>query len=192
MKLYTRSGDDGTTGLFGGDRVGKDHPRVEAYGAVDELNATIGVCRCACIGDDAAIGRIADVLGTIQSRLFDVGADLATPTDSPHASKIARVAAADVAAAEAWIDDVEAGNAPMRTFVLPGGTDLAARLHQARTVCRRAERRVVLLGRMADVNPHAVTFLNRIGDLLFAMARRANVAAGGPDVPWVPSRPTSP
>jgi len=191
MKLYTKSGDDGTTGLFGGDRVAKDHPRVEAYGAVDELNAALGLAAAAV--DHSLQGEsaqeFASLLGQLQSRLFDLGADLATPESSPHASKIMRMAQRHVDELERWIDRIDARNEPMRQFVLPGGTELAARLHLSRTIARRAERRLVALTRSASANPHAIVYLNRLNDLLFAMARQANRAAGKPDVPWTAQRP---
>jgi len=186
MKLYTRTGDDGTTGLFGGDRVRKDHPRVEAYGAVDEANAAIALAAAACDPTRAVQRRIADILTTIESRLFDLGADLATPADSKHADKVARLSDADIRDAEHWIDEIDSGNAPMKTFVLPGGSELAARLHVARTICRRAERVTVALSRAEPVTPQAVIFINRLSDLLFAMARRANADIGVNDVPWTP------
>ena len=197
MKLYTRTGDDGSTGLFGGDRVGKDHPRVRAYGAVDELNASLGLAAAACpptgggtTGSDTVLGsRFPAILAELQSRLFDVGADLATPAGSKHADKIARLDDTHVAGLEAVIDEVESGNAPMTSFVLPGGTELAARLHLARTLCRRAEREIVTLTATDEVTPAAIVYLNRVSDLLFAMARRANREAGCPDVPWVPGQP---
>ena len=194
MKLYTRTGDDGTTGLFGGGRVGKDHPRVEAYGTVDELNAAIGLAISAAAGPlsgpggrgtrSAGEGLILDILAKLQPRLFDLGAELATPHGSKHESKIHRLSNTDVAEAEGWIDRVEEGNAPMTHFVMPGGTELSARLHLARTICRRAERLMVHLGRSDEVNPHAIVYVNRISDLLFAMARRANKEAGVADVTW--------
>jgi cob(I)alamin adenosyltransferase len=184
MTLYTRSGDDGTTGLFGGQRVGKDHPRVEAYGNLDELNAAIGVALAACTGDAAADLRA--ILADVQSHLFDVGADLATPEGSAHESKVTRFAPRHVKRIEAWIDEIDETNEPMSSFVLPGGTELAARLHLARTVCRRAERSMVTLARTETITEAAVVYVNRVSDLLFAMARRANRDAGVPDVPWVP------
>ncbi len=189
MGLYTRTGDDGTTGLFGGERVGKDHPRVEAYGTVDELNAWLGLAAAGCDESRAMHTRFAAILGSLQSRLFDLGADLATPPDSPSADRVVRMTDADVAQAEAWIDEIDGANADLKTFVLPGGSELAARLHVARGVARRAERAVVTLDRDEDVTPAAVVYLNRIGDLLFAMARRANGLAGVPDVPWTARRP---
>jgi cob(I)alamin adenosyltransferase len=185
MKLYTKTGDDGTTGLFGGDRVSKDHPRVEAYGTVDEANAAIALAAAACDPSRPVQRRIADILKMIESRLFDLGADLATPADSKHADKVVRLNDADTRAAEQWIDEIDAGNATMKNFVLPGGSELAARLHLARTICRRAERVMVALARAETVTPQAIIFINRLSDLLFAMARRANADLGVSDVPWV-------
>jgi cob(I)alamin adenosyltransferase len=198
MKLYTRSGDDGSTGLFGGGRVPKFHPRVEAYGNIDELNATIGWAICAIATAEPKPGQseapprvspavhvqIQSILTTLQSRLFDLGADLATPPESKHQNKIHRIDGDDVAQSERWIDEIDGGNLPITSFVLPGGRELAARLHIARTVCRRAERAMVHLSQTDEVNPHAIVFINRISDLLFAMARRANKEAGVPDVEW--------
>ncbi len=184
MNLYTRTGDDGTTGLFGGDRVSKDHPRVAAYGTVDELNACVGLAVAACDTNDEYGSQLLRVFRELQSRLFDIGADLAAPMGSKHEDKIKRIDGDDVEQVEAWIDEIDAENEPMKCFVLPGGTELAARLHVARTVCRRAEREVVALARVGPVNEQLRIFLNRISDLLFAMARRANKQAAVPDVPW--------
>lgn len=185
MSLYTRSGDDGSTGLFGGERVGKDHPRVEAYGTVDELNAWIGLAVAAC-GKTPLQEKFRAVLTEVQSRLFDLGADLAAPAESPHRDKIAPTTSDHVREVERWIDEIDAGNEPIKRFVLPGGTELSGRLHVARAVCRRAERRVVVVTRITTISPHAVEFINRLSDLLFAMARRANTEAGVADVPWRP------
>ncbi|MDA0803190.1 MAG: cob(I)yrinic acid a,c-diamide adenosyltransferase [Planctomycetota bacterium] len=190
MKLYTKTGDDGTTGLFGGARVRKDHPRLEAYGTVDETNAMIGLAAAAAgvgasTGTAAGSPAILGVLQSIQSRLFDLGADLATPSGSAHEGKVARVAAEWVTEMERWIDQFDDANAPLKTFVLPGGCELAARLHCARTVARRAERAVLALSATETVSEHAVPLLNRLSDLLFAMARAANREAGVGDVPWI-------
>ena len=187
MKLYTRSGDDGTTGLFGGGRVRKDASRVEAYGTVDELNAAVGFVAAGCDDARSLHQRLLEVFADLQSRLFDVGADLATPLDSRHADKIVRIGDEEVAKAEAWIDEFDAANDAMTTFVLPGGSELAGRLHVARTVCRRAERRVIALASAEEVNEAVIRYLNRLSDLLFAMARRVNKDAGVPDVPWHPA-----
>lgn len=187
MKLYTRTGDDGTTGLYGGGRVGKDHPRIDAYGTVDELNACIGLAAAACDVDRPVQRRLREFFVPIQSRLFDIGADLATPEGSKGAAKIVRIDQHFVAEIEAWIDEVDGGNEPIRAFVMPGGTELAARLHVARTVCRRAERLMIRFAHTEPVSSGAITWINRLSDLLFAMARRANRDAGVPDVPWVPA-----
>ncbi len=188
MDLYTRRGDDGSTGLYGGERTGKEHARIEAFGTLDELNAWLGLAIAACEATRPVHARCAAILAEAQSRLFDLGADLATPADSPHRDKIARVGPGHVAEAERWIDEIDGPNTSMRNFVLPGGTEMAARLHVARTVCRRAERRIVALIRSDEINPIAVSYVNRLGDLLFAMARRANADAGVPDIPWIPEK----
>ncbi len=189
VKLYTRTGDDGTTGLFGSGRVNKDHPRIEACGTVDEANAALGLAAAACAiteaGDDLHSWFV-DVLERLQSSFFEIGADLATPAHSAHESKIHRVEASEVRDVEHWIDAVEKYNQPLKHFVLPGGTELAARLHLARTVCRRAERDMVELSHEDEINSQAIAFVNRVSDLLFAMARLANRAAGVPDIPWTP------
>ena len=180
MKVYTRRGDGGDTDLFGGERVAKDHDRVEAYGAVDELNAVVGVAAAASSHKD-----LVDLCQRIQGELFDLGAHLATP-DPDHREKYAVPApeAEDVAALETWIDRLDEELEPLRTFVLPGGTPAAAAFHQARTVCRRAERAAVSLAREASVDPLALRYLNRLSDLLFVIARVENRRAGVPDVPW--------
>jgi len=184
MKLYTKSGDDGTTGLFSGQRVGKDHPRVEAYGTVDELNAGIGMVAAICDESDAFGRQLLAIFSELQSRLFDIGADLATPDEGKHADRIARLSDAQVAQIEQWIDDIESGNEPLSQFILPGGTELAARLHLTRTICRRAERAIVHARHFETISNNVLKYLNRLGDLLFAMARRANKEAGVEDVPW--------
>jgi cob(I)alamin adenosyltransferase len=188
MDLYTRRGDDGSTDFFGGERTGKDHPRVEAFGTVDELNAQVGLAVTACDGARPLHGRLVEMLGDIMSRLFDLGADLATPVDTRHRDKVAAVTDAHVTEVERWIDEIDGPNRPMKNFVLPGGTALAARLHVARTVCRRAERRIVALTRMSEINPESVRYVNRLSDLFFAMARRVNADADVPDVPWIPDK----
>lgn len=189
MKLYTRTGDDGTTGLFGGARVPKDHLRIEAYGTVDEMNAALGLALAACTGDEPGIAHLRTILTPIQSRLFDLGADLATPHDSPHADRINRVGDGAVAEIEGHIDDIDGRNDEIRTFVMPGGSELAARLHVARGACRRAERAIVSLADRDEVNPAAIHLVNRLSDLLFAAARFANKSLGVDDVPWTPESP---
>ncbi|MHC4989385.1 MAG: cob(I)yrinic acid a,c-diamide adenosyltransferase [Planctomycetota bacterium] len=186
MSLYTRSGDDGSTGLFGGGRVSKCHPRVEAYGTVDELNATLGLA-VTVIDDRTHLGaELCSMFARLQSRLFDLGADLATPLESPHEDRISRITSRHVAAIEQFIDRIDGENTPLKSFVLPGGSELAARLHVSRAVCRRAERRVLSLNAEEPINPEVPVYLNRVSDLLFAVARRANLEAGVPDVPWIP------
>ncbi len=185
MKLYTRTGDDGTTGLFSGARVGKDHPRIEAYGTVDEFNATIGLAMAACRTSNALEARVLEILTQMQSRLFDIGADLATPADAKNSAKVMRIEERHVAQVEAWIDEIDGANAPLKVFVMPSGCELSARLHVARTVCRRAERLMVTLAHTEPIGDGALRYMNRVSDLLFAMARRANHEAGVGDVPWV-------
>ncbi len=198
-RLYTRSGDDGTTGLFGGGRVSKDHPRVEAYGTVDELNAAIGHAdaearhmRSNALAAGAGLKAVLDLLSHIfsdlQSRLFDIGADLATPEGAKHEAQILRISDEQVAEVERWIDDIDSGNTPMRSFIMPGGTELSARLHLARTICRRAERAMIRLRHNEPVSDGAIIYINRVSDMLFAMARRVNKEAGIADVPWVPAK----
>jgi len=182
VKVYTRRGDAGETDLFGGERVGKDHLRVEAYGAVDELNATLGVA-----GAASGSPEIRSLVETLQARLFDLGAQLATPDPARRAkSGIAGPGAEDVDELERRIDAFEAELEPLRRFVLPGGSAGAAAFHLARTVCRRAERRVVALGRREPLEPVAVRFLNRLSDLLFVLARVENRREGRGDVEWSP------
>jgi len=188
MKLYTRSGDDGTTGLFSGARVSKDHPRIEAYGTVDEFNACLGWSIAAFHSSDHDFMR--HMLASIQNRLFEIGADLATPHGSAHESnetRITRISAEHVAEIERAIDEVDGQNEPLHNFIVPGGTELAARLHLARTVCRRAERLIVALAHNEAVGEPLLTYVNRVSDLLFAMARLANKGTGLEE-PWIPSR----
>jgi cob(I)alamin adenosyltransferase len=181
-RIYTRTGDGGDTGLVDGSRVRKDATRVVAYGTVDELNATLGLARL------HAAGPAAEALARVQNDLFDLGADLGTPDfegDAGAKRPRLRVLAGQVERLEAEIDAMNANLAPLRSFVLPGGTALAAHLHLARTVCRRAERHAVTLAAEAAVNPEAVRFLNRLSDWLFVAARVAN-DAGAADLLWVP------
>jgi len=179
MKLYTKRGDDGLTDLIGGKRVSKNHFRVVAYGGVDELNASIGVA-LACPSTDA----ISLPLITAQGRLFDLGAQLATADSDKPAQ--GRITADHIAQVEAQIDSASEPLPPLRSFILPGGSELAARLHLARTICRRAERGVVALAEHEKVDPLATIYLNRLSDLLFALARLANLEKGVVDVPWLP------
>jgi cob(I)alamin adenosyltransferase len=181
MKIYTKTGDAGETGLFGGGRVGKDDPRVEAYGDVDELNACIGVARSA-----EPLPRIDEVLVPIQRDLFSIGAILATPKLEKMREQLekARVDDARIAQLEQAIDACETELEPLRSFIVPGGTPKAAALHIARTVCRRAERRVVHLRRQVAIPEVVIVYLNRLSDLLFTLARVANVRAGHGEVTW--------
>jgi cob(I)alamin adenosyltransferase len=181
MKLYTRTGDDGSTGLYGGQRTTKDSLRVESYGTVDELNSVLGLARAAC-GDE----ELTDILVRLQSRLFDLGADLCTPFKAPAAKKEVRIQPRHVTELEGMIDAVTGKLEPLQNFVLPGGTELSARLHHARTVSRRAERLIVALSKAEQVGDGTVPYINRVSDLLFAMARRANQLEGVTDIPWVP------
>jgi cob(I)alamin adenosyltransferase len=181
-KIYTRTGDAGETGLGDGSRVAKHSLRVSAYGTVDELNATLGLARL------NAEGAAAEGISRVQNDLFDLGADLCTPgfeTDAEAPRPRLRAVAAQVARLEAEIDAMNAGLAPLRSFVLPGGTALSAHLHLARTVCRRAERLTVELSLAETVNPEAVRYLNRLSDWLFVAARVAN-DGGRADILWVP------
>jgi cob(I)alamin adenosyltransferase len=183
MRIYTRTGDAGDTGLFGGGRVPKHHPRVEAYGDVDELNATIGFARSI-----EQMPRIDEVLVPIQRDLFAIGALLATPDREKmrqHLEK-ARVDEDRVAQLERAIDDGDRELEPLRSFIVPGGTPKAAALHIARTVCRRAERRVVSLTEAGvdEIPPVVIVYLNRLSDLLFTLARVANRRAGAGEVTW--------
>ena len=181
MKIYTKTGDAGSTGLFGGGRVPKDDPRVEAYGDVDELNAVIGVARAA-----EPMPRIDEVLVAVQRDLFAIGALLATPDREKMAQHLekARIDDARIRDLERAIDDADAELEPLRSFIVPGGSTKAASLHVARTVCRRAERRVVRLQHEVELPPLAVIYLNRLSDLLFTLARLANRRAGTGEVTW--------
>lgn len=180
-KIYTRTGDAGDTGLFGGGRVDKDHARVEAYGDVDELNAVIGAARAV-----EMMPRVDEVLAPIQRDLFSIGALLATPHPAKHREQLekARLSEARVAQLEQAIDDGEEELQPLTAFILPGGTPKAAALHVARTVCRRAERSIIRLRRSDEVPPIVIVYLNRLSDLLFVLARVANRRAGAGEVTW--------
>lgn len=181
-KIYTRTGDKGDTALGNGTRVPKHGLRVSSYGTVDELNAVLGLARLCATGDtDSALARI-------QNDLFDLGADLCRPDmakDAEAEYPPLRMAAAQVDRLEAEIDDMNARLEPLRSFVLPGGSQMAAQLHLGRTVARRAERGIVALAKEEDVNPAAIRYINRLSDWLFVAARIAN-DDGRADVLWVP------
>lgn len=179
-KIYTKTGDDGTTGLFGGERVRKDSTRIEAYGTVDELNSAVGMA--ASVAPDA----LRTLLKDLQVSLFVLGADLATPLEQKITYKIPRIIEGDVKTLEGLIDQHTTQLEPLKNFILPGGTQCAANLHLARTICRRAERLLVTLRDEQEIGDHDLVFLNRLSDLLFTLARRANQIEGVGDVEWVP------
>lgn len=193
MKIYTRTGDSGQTGLFGGGRVPKDDARVATYGTVDETNSAVGLARAQLLTGDGgeAPGWVASLdhdLAELQSLLFDLGADLATPLTAKTREYVRPIDQADIDRLESLIDRYDAELQPLTQFILPAGTAAAAALHLARSVSRRAEREAVALARAVEVNPQAQVFLNRLSDLLFVLARHANLAAGAPEVPWVSRR----
>jgi cob(I)alamin adenosyltransferase len=185
VKIYTKTGDSGDTGLFGGTRVSKADPRVAAYGDVDELNACLGVARAAAVALDDR--ELAVMLEQIQRDLFALGARLADPGHK-IADRVAKAAVspADIARLEGWIDALESALPPLRRFILAGGSQAGAALHLARTVCRRAERAMVglLAGDKDAFEADLLIYVNRLSDLLFVMARRANQRAGTPEIEW--------
>ena len=179
MKIYTKTGDAGETGLFGGPRVRKDNARIEAFGTVDELNSQLGVVRSLPLPEG-----IDTLLRRVQCELFDMGAQLPTPAAAQD-----RISHSHVEAIEKEIDTFDAMLPPLNCFILPAGTPAAAAIHVARTVCRRAERRVVSLSMEPEtvIPAAAIEYLNRLGDLLFMLARHVNAAAATPDDPWHPA-----
>lgn len=186
MKIYTKTGDEGETGLFGGGRVRKDHPRIAAYGTLDEFNATLGVVRAELARsadlDPAMATALDSLLGTVQNHLFDLGAELAAPESGAKGTQLIQQPHVDEL--ERAIDDYESRLPPLRQFILPGGTAVAAQLHVARCVCRRAEREIVSLAAEHPLRDLPIRYVNRLSDLLFVLARAANHEAGGTDVPW--------
>jgi cob(I)alamin adenosyltransferase len=190
-RVYTRTGDGGTTGLVGGRRVAKDCPRVESYGAVDELNSWVGLVR-AHVGVSALAEEqrrmVGQLLEKIQQRLFDVGAELATPPKRLHAGG-SRIGERDITGLEQTMDRLQEGFKPLPSFLLPGGGSLTATLHVCRTVCRRAERRIVGLSRKEPVDRLSVVYLNRLSDLFFVLARWTGQQLGEPELLWVNDRP---
>ncbi len=179
MKIYTKKGDHGETGLFGGSRISKNHVRVEAYGDVDELNALLGLARTASLPE-----AIHGVLQRLQKELFELGAGLASP--DPNRQTATPVGDSHISRIENDIDRFENGLPPLKRFILPGGGQAAATLHVARAACRRVERRVVSLRDKQDesVPDNAISYLNRLSDLLFVLARAANAHEGIDDVIW--------
>ncbi len=180
-RIYTRTGDSGETGLFGGDRVRKDNLRVEVYGTIDELNAVLGVARAA-LSREPELDQIDQFVARVQHQLFDLGAELATPQPDAHGTNL--VSDADVAWLEHSIDAWEQELAPLRTFILPGGSAAAAHLHWARTVCRRAERLLVALAASESIRGEVMRYANRLSDALFVAARAANRQLDVSDVLW--------
>ncbi len=192
-KIYTRTGDDGTTGLVDGSRLSKDDLRVCAYGDVDETNAVIGLA-CHALSRERSQNKkktlpgLDEMLSRIQNDLFDLGADLATPLPEPgkaDSEYALRMVAAQIDRLETELDSLNEALEPLNSFVLPGGTLAAAYLHQARTVCRRAERTTISLSKQAAINPVAIHYLNRLSDFLFVASRWCN-DMGRADVKWVP------
>lgn len=177
MKIYTKTGDKGETGLMGGKRLGKDSLRIRAYGEIDELNALLGLCRAKNSHE-----KLEEMLHQLQRELFDLGADLATPLDSPV--HVPRVTEQQVTALERWIDTMDEELEPLKNFILPGGCLLAANLHVARTVCRRAERAIVALQKEEKIGERVITYVNRMSDLLFMMARYANKLEKSDEERW--------
>lgn len=178
MKIYTKAGDDGSTGLIGGDRVRKCDGRIDCIGQIDEVNAALGWC--AACGDAA----LATLLLPIQNDLFVIGSHLALADGAPAGASLPAIDESIVGRLEMEIDAAERDLPPLRNFILPGGTEAAARLHLARTICRRAERRVVAFALDRPVPAAILTYLNRLSDWLFVQARAANRRAGVDDVPW--------
>ena len=182
MKIYTKTGDDGTTGLIGGTRVSKSDARIDCYGTVDELNSILGLA--AVVSDAPLLAQLRE----IQAELFVIGSHLATPEQGRQKAALPPLTDEMISRLETQIDATEVTLAPLRNFVLPGGSDLAARLHLARTVCRRAERLLVGYSTGHTIPPLTVTYLNRLSDWLFVQARGANKAAGVEDTPWISSK----
>lgn len=178
MKIYTKTGDAGETGLFGGERVKKDDPRVQAYGTVDELNAALGIAAAAAETEQR------ELLHELQTSLFVVGAELAASRDKKQSLRLRLIGKDDIERLERMIDENESALPALENFILPGGSPTAAQLHMARAICRRAERQTVTACGVAELRTELGVFLNRLGDLLFVLARVANQRAGVHDIPW--------
>jgi cob(I)alamin adenosyltransferase len=186
-RIYTRRGDSGETSLVGGQRVSKDSLRIECYGTVDELNAFVGV---ACVSAADEVAPLAVILKRVQNELFNLGSILATRSEDVH-PKQPRVTGAEIAQLEKEIDSANESLAPLRSFVLPGGSRLSAELHVCRTVCRRAERLTVALAQTETIPPEAIQYLNRLSDALFVWSRWANHELGAPEILWQPNESSS-
>ena len=192
-RIYTRRGDSGETSLAGGQKVRKDSLRIESYGAVDELDAFVGIARVSteqAAVSHARIGPLADILRRVQHELFNLGSILATLPEDVH-PKQARITSAEVDRLEREIDTMNQDLPPLRSFVLPGGTRLNAELHVTRTVCRRAERLLVALSRVEDVPPETIQYLNRLSDAMFVWSRWVNHVLGEAEVLWEPNQSSS-
>ena len=192
-RVYTRKGDGGETSLAGGQRVPKDSPRLEAYGTVDELNAFVGAARATVTEleeQEARLAELGPILLRVQHELFNLGSVLATLPEDVH-PKQARITRAEVGQLEVEMDRMNEDLAPLRSFVLPGGSQLNAELHICRTVCRRAERACVALSRTAEIPPEAVRYLNRLSDAFFVWSRWASHVTGAPETLWEPNQSTS-
>lgn len=181
MKIYTKTGDNGQTSLFGGVRAEKNDPRIEAYGTIDELNSVIGIV----ISNQPSETGL-NILKDIQQTLFVVGADLATPEDKKE--RIERVGKSQIDNLENWIDELQEHLPALKSFILPGGTAVGSHLHLARTVCRRAERAIVSCKQQKSVSDNLLIYVNRLSDLLFVMARYENYQAGETETPWIPGK----
>jgi cob(I)alamin adenosyltransferase len=189
-RIYTKTGDQGQTHLAGGQRVSKDDPRIECYGTVDELNAFVGMAAISAASANESVPELVPILRRVQHELFNLGSILATQPADVH-PKQARVTAAEVRQLEIEIDRMNADLAPLRSFVLPGGTRINTELHACRTICRRAERLAVSLGRDEPIPPEAIQYLNRLSDAFFVWSRWVNHALGVPEVLWEPNKSSS-
>jgi len=188
-RIYTKRGDAGETSLVGGQRVPKDALRIEAYGTVDELNAFIGLAAVSC-AEDTRLAELAVILRRVQHELFNLGSILATQPADVHPQQ-PRITNAETTQLEREIDRMNAGLAPLRSFVLPGGTRLSAELHVTRTICRRAERLLITLAREESVPPEIIPYLNRLSDAMFVWSRWVNHALDVPEALWDPNQSSS-
>lgn len=188
-RIYTKRGDAGETSLVGGQRVPKDALRIEAYGTIDELNAFVGMAGVSC-GEDSRLAALATILRRVQHELFNLGSILATKPADIHPQQ-PRITSAETAQLEREIDAMNVDLAPLRSFVLPGGTRLNAELHVTRTICRRAERLLVALAREESVPPEIIPYLNRLSDAMFVWSRWVNHALGAPEALWQPNQSSS-